>query len=329
MKRLSLAIAVAFFAGVSFPAHAQKSPEELLKRIVQIRALIPEEASTAGSLGTERVGNGIIIDAEGHILTIGYLIVEAESIEVLGPEGKMVHGSFVAYDTVTGFGLLRTETPFDVEPIKLGQSSEAKEGDRALIAAYGGVEWVQGVRIIARKELALPWENLLDRAILTSPPYNDYGGAALIGRDGRLLGIGYLFSQMGIEGLGLVACNVFIPIDLLPPILENLLSKGHSGKPARPWLGIYAEEVQGQVFITRVRKEGPGEKSGLEKGDQILEVGEKKVKGLADFYRKVWALGNAGVEVPLKIQRGEEMREMRVRSTERTRFLNLKAKKRL
>ena len=327
MKKRCLFVTFAIFLGFCAPAFADKAPEELLKAVVKIRAMIPAEARTAVILGTEREGHGVLIDSKGLILTTGYIILESETIEVTGPEGKKFEAAFVGYDYVTGFGILRTDEPLNVEPIKLGRSSTVKVGDPVMVAGYGGAASAIGARVVARREFTGYWEYLLDNAIYTSPPYADFGGAALISPEGRLLGIGSLFTQLAIQGLGSLPCNVFIPIDLLPPILEDLIAVGHPRKPARPWLGINAEEAHGRVFITRSSSGGPAELAGLRPGDLILKVNGKAVDGLSDFYRKVWALGSSGVKVTLTILRGAGIRDLTLSTGDRSKFFQLKPKK--
>lgn len=327
MRRRWSGIIFAFLIAWSGSAYAEQTAEEILKAVVKIRSVIPKDAHTANTLGTEREGSGVVIDSEGLILTIGYLIVEAETIEVMGSEGKPVSAAFVGYDYPTGFGLLRTGKPLGVAPIKLGQSSTAKTGDPVLIAGYGGTDTAIAGRIISRKEFAGYWEYLLDEAIFIAPAYTNFGGAALINPDGQLLGIGSLFSQLAIPGLGSIPCNIFVPIDLLHPILSDLKTTGRSRKPPRPWLGINAEEAHGRIFITKITAGGPADGAGLQPGDLILSVKGKTVNGLADFYRKIWEVGNAGVDVPLSLLRGIQIREITIRSTDRHQFLMLKQKK--
>ena len=327
MKRIFLTVIFAVLIAFCVPAYADQAAEEILKAIVKIRSIVPNDAHTARTLGTEREGSGVVIDSKGHILTIGYLIVEAETIEVVGPEGKPIDATFVGYDYNTGFGLLRTNKPLNVVPIKLGQSSEVKEGEPILIAGHGGTDAVQVGRVISRKEFAGYWEYLLEDAIFTVPPYLNFGGAALIDRDGRLLGIGSLYTQVTIQGFGSIPCNIFVPIDLLKPILSDLMSRGRSSEAPRPWLGLNAEEAHGRVFVLRVTSEGPAERAGLRPEDLILTVNGKALNGLADFYRKVWALGNAGVDVSLGILRGTQIRDITVHSADRYQFLRLKPAK--
>jgi len=328
MKRTALGIFLVFLAVSAFPAKAQQA-EEILKAVVKIHAIISPEAFTAQTLGMEREGNGVLIDSKGLILTTGYLILEAEKIEILGHDGKAIPGVFVGYDHETGFGLLRAEKPLNVEPIKIGDPSKLEEGDPILVAAYGGKDSVQGARVIARKEFAGYWEYILENAIFTAPPHAGFGGAALIGRDGRLLGIGSLFSQMIFPGLGSIPCNVFIPIDLLSPILSDLIQKGRPDKPLRPWLGMNVEEAHGRIFVKKVTPGGPAEKGNLQADDLILTVNGKAVSGLADLYRKIWALGEAGVEATLGVLRGIEIREVKVRTADRYQFLQLKPIKKI
>src|SRR5512136_1438984 len=257
---LPLALAVLCIALV-VPAHAGQSAEEILKAVVKIRATVPKDARTATTLGTEREGNGVVIDSKGHILTIGYLIVEAETLEVTTGEGKTIGASFVGYDHDTGFGLLKANKPLGITPMKLGKSSEVKQGDPILMAGHGGTESVQAGRVIARKEFAGYWEYLLEDAIYTAPAHTGFGGAALIAPDGKLLGIGSLLTQVIIPGFGSIACNISVPIDLLHPILADLIAKGRTSRAPRPWLGLNAEEAHGRVFVVRVTAGGPAEKA--------------------------------------------------------------------
>jgi len=327
MKRICLTAIFVILVAFGVPAYADQAAENILKAIVKIRSIIPNDAHTASTLGTEREGSGVVIDSKGHILTIGYLIVEAETIEVIGPDGKSISATYVGYDYNTGFGLLRTDKPLNVEPMKLGQSSEAKAGEPMLIAGHGGADSVQVARVIARKEFAGYWEYLLENAIFTVPAYSNFGGAALIDREGRLLGIGSLLTQVMIEGFGSIPCNIFVPIDLLNPILSDLKTRGRSREAPRPWLGLSAEESHGRVFVLQVTSKGPAEQAGLHVRDLILTVNGKAVNGLADFYRKVWALGNAGVDVSLGVLRGIQIRDVTVHSADRYQFLRLKPTK--
>ncbi|MFQ5842459.1 MAG: S1C family serine protease, partial [Thermodesulfobacteriota bacterium] len=314
MKRGCLLIIFGVFIAFATPAQADQAAEEILKAIVKVRSIVPKDARTAGSLGTEREGNGVVIDAQGHILTIGYLILEAETIEVVGPDDKPMSATFLGYDHATGFGILRTDEPLSVAPMKLGKSSEVNQGDPILVAGHGGKDAVQPARVVSRGEFAGYWEYLLDDAIYTSPPHPEFGGAALIGRDGQLLGIGSIFTQLVVSGVGSLPCNMFVPIDLLKPILPDLIAIGRSREPPKPWLGLSAEEAHGRVFVLRVRSEGPAAEAGLQPNDIILAVDKKAVKGLADFCRKVWALGSAGVDVPLSVLRGTQIRDLTVHS---------------
>ncbi len=312
-----MVLSVIILIGFDGTACAVSNPEEILKSVVKIRATIPAEAESAGTLGTDRQGNGVVIDSEGTILTVGYLIREAESITVTAQGGRSVGARVVGYDFGTGFGLLRAEKNLGVKPIGLGKSSDVQTGDSVLVAGHGGKESTQVSRVISRQEFAGYWEYLLDEAIYTLPAFANFSGAALINTNGELIGIGSLFTQVLVQGWGLVGCNIAIPIDLLGPVIDDLRNTGRSGKEQRPWLGINAAESHGRIFITKITAGGPAEKVGMKPGDIVLAVDGKEVGSLSDFYRKIWAIGNAGVQVPLSILQGNKIRDIKVHSIDR------------
>ncbi|MFC1816769.1 S1C family serine protease [Thermodesulfobacteriota bacterium] len=317
MKKIFPYILLVILATFSVTVYAEKEPERSLDAIVEIRITVPENARSAARFGTNRVASGVVIDKAGHILTIGFQTSDAETIEIVVQDGKTVTATVVGYDRDTGFGLLRATLPPQVTPMPLGRSSAVKEGDPVLAASYGGKDGVQGVMVVARKEFAGQWEYLLENAIFTAPPIVQFSGAALISRNGHLVGIGYLFSQIMIPALGVMPTNMFVPIDLLKPILSDLKLSGQSGLPPRPWLGVRTEESYGRLFVQRVGPGGPSEKAGIKAGDIILDVNNQAVHGMADFYRKVWALGEAGVDVPLSILQGARIRHIVVHSSTR------------
>ena len=207
--------------------------------------------------------------------------------------------------------------------MKFGQSSKIKEGDQVLVAGYGGTDGIQVAQIISRSEFVGYWEYLLEDALYVSPPHPNFGGAALVDTDGRLVGIGSIYTPFVLEGIGLIPSNMFVPIDLLKPILSELISEGRPRKPSKPWLGLNVDESHGRIFVIRVTSGGPAESAGIQPGDIILTVNGKAVKGIADFYRSVWSLGNAGIDVGLNILQGTEIRSISVRSVDRYQFLNL------
>ncbi len=320
MKKIYMNILLVFLATFSATVHAEQGTEKSLDAIVEVRISVPENARTAERFGTNRVASGVVIDKAGHILTIGFQTIEADTIEIVGKDHKTAKATVVGYDRNTGFGLLRATSPIQVTPMPLGNSLELKEGDPVLAVSYGNKGAVQGVRVVARKEFAGPWEYLLENAIFTAPPIERFSGAALIDRNGHLVGIGYLFSQLRIADLGLMPTNMFVPIDLLKPILSDLKLAGRSKLPSRPWLGVRTQELYGRLVVERVVSGSPSEKAEIKAGDIILAVNNQDVHGMADFYRKVWALGKAGVDVPLRILQGIQIRDIVVHSTDRNKY---------
>jgi S1-C subfamily serine protease len=323
MKRLIILALIPLLMVVRAGYAAEQTAEEVLKAIVKVRAMIHEDAVTAQALGTEREGNGILIDSAGHILTIGYIILESKTIEVTWSDGRVSDAAFLGYDYDTGFGLLRVIQAKDIKPMKLGKSSELKAGEPALVAGHKGGDSILGVRVAARREFTGYWEYLLENAIYTIPPFQNFAGAALIGSDGSLLGIGSIFTQVNVPGVGTLPANMFVPIDLLKPILSNLIATGRSRQPQRPWLGMHTDESHGRVFVIRIHPGGPAQKANLQAGDLILKVNNQPVKGQADFFRKIWALGTAGVKVPISILRGTKIQDITVNSADRYKFLKL------
>ena len=288
--------------------------EEAMRALVRVRATVPEDATTARTLGTEREGNGILIDSNGLILTIGYLIVEADSIEVQTATGTFP-ADFVGYDGDTGFGLVRTRSLAGLKPMQLGESSRVEVGDSLQVGGFGNE--AQRVHVISRGEFVGSWEYLLDSAVYTAPAYPDFGGAALIS-EGKLVGVGSILAAFTQPGVGRLACNMFVPIDLLKPILQALERSGRSGLPSRPWLGLNTAETEGRVVVTMVTPGGPAEQAGLRRGDIILTVSQQPVAGIAEFYRRVWSTGSAGVSVRLRVLQGDRIRELTVKSVDRS-----------
>jgi S1-C subfamily serine protease len=302
--------------------------DEVLGAMVGIRALIPPDAFTADILGTERVGHGALIRKDGIVVTIGYLITEAETVWLSLSGGRTVPGHVLGYDQETGFGLVQALARLDVPALPLGRSSEAAVGMRVVVAGAGGRSRSVAARIIAKQEYAGYWEYVLDEAIYTAPAHPLWGGTALIGPAGDLLGIGSLQIQAASsEPLRQAGrrqaddANMVVPIDLLKPIFEDLATIGRPNRPARPWLGLYATEIGSSVAILGVASRGPARKADLREGDIVLAVAGAPVSDLAGLFRRVWALGEAGVTVPLTVNREGRTFEISVQSIDRRRLL--------
>jgi S1-C subfamily serine protease len=310
------------------PAEVQPKPGDFefdldtaLGAVLGLRATVPEDAFTASTLGTERAGSGVLIRKDGLVLTIGYLITEAETIWLTSPGGGAVPGHVIAYDQETGFGLVQALGRLNLEPLEIGAGNRVGAGDRAVMAAEGGRRHAVAARVVARQEFAGYWEYVLDRAIFTAPAHPFWGGAALIGGDGRLIGIGSLHVQHSNGRELRRDVNMVVPIDLLPPILDDMLTYGRPNRPPRPWLGLYAAEVEDAIVVAGLAERGPAVKSGLKAGDRILAVRDDPVSSLAGFWRKVWAAGPAGSEVVLQVVRDNDTQTVRIVSSDRTRFL--------
>jgi S1-C subfamily serine protease len=311
----------------AFPDNLQPDPAETrfdlaaaLDSVVMLRSEVPEDAFTAGILGTERVGNGVVIREDGLVLTIGYLITEAETIWITTNSGAAVEGHPLAYDMVTGFGLVQPLGRLGVPTLKLGSASACRLGDEVVVIGHGGRPHAMKAKVIAKREFAGYWEYVLDEAIFTTPAHPLWGGTAVVAQNGRLIGIGSLLVQEAVEGQT-VQSNMIVPIDLLEPILEELLARGQANRPPRPWLGMYTTEAGGQLMVGGLAKGGPADRAGVRQGDLVLEVAGQRTAGLADLFRKIWSVGPAGAEVPLTLARDGSLVRVRVRSADRNGLL--------
>ena len=286
--------------------------------IVAVRAHIPEDAFTANSLGTIREGSGVVIRDSGLVLTIGYLITEAEEVWLTTHDGRVLAGHALAYDQETGFGLVQSLGPLGLPALELGESAGARLGDEVVFA--DGTGRVIDAKIVAKQEFAGYWEYLLDEAIFIAPAHPSWGGAALVDADGKLLGVGSLRLQL-VQNGKVTDINMVVPIDLLRPILDDLLTLGQANRPPRPWLGVFPAESNGEVTVMSVAEAGPAAKAGLRPGDVISDIRDGEVGSLADFYRKVWDSGPAGSEVTMRIVRDGRENWLRVKSADRNSFL--------
>ena len=285
-----------------------------------IQSSIPEDAYTAQTLGGRRTGSGVVIRDSGLVLTIGYLITEAETVWIARAGGRVIPGHALAIDQESGFGLVQALDRLDCPTLEFGRSGEARIGDPVVVAAGGGTKAVHA-SIVGKQEFAGYWEYFLDEAIFTAPAHPFWGGASAIGANGRLIGVGSLHvEQLTVPG-GPRDINMIVPIDLLPPILGDLLTYGRVNKPARPWLGIYSAESDGEVVVAALADRGPASAAGLRRGDILASVRGAEIADLGDFYRKVWTCGDAGVEVPIEIIREGRALGLTIKSGDRAELL--------
>jgi S1-C subfamily serine protease len=310
------------------PASVQPKPDDYrydldraLAAVVAVRAIIPSDAFTADTLGTERAGNGVLIRGNGLVLTIGYLITEAETIWLSLADGRSVPGHVLGYDQETGFGLVQALAKLEMPGLEIGDSSAASVGERVVVGGAGGRQRSVGARIVAKQEFAGYWEYVLDEAIFTGPAHPNWGGTAVIGTAGDLIGIGSLQLQQAVAEGQTQNLNMIVPIDLLKPILDDLMKFGRRNAPPRPWLGFYATEVENRLVVVGLADRGPAKSADLRTGDIVISVAGKEVRELASLFRRIWAQGAAGVDVPMTIYRDGRTIELRVKSGERNRFL--------
>ncbi|MEL6311133.1 MAG: S1C family serine protease [Pseudomonadota bacterium] len=294
--------------------------EEALAAVVGVTTKIPADAMTADVLGTERAGHGVLID-RGLVLTIGYLVTEAQEVWLSYGDGASVRGDVLGYDQVTGFGLIQALGQLPIKPLTIGSSERAKVGDHVVVAGAGGVSEAISARLVAKQEFCGYWEYMLDEALFTAPSHPNWGGTAVLDSDGGLIGVGSLQIQNAEVNGETSDINMVVPIDLLKPIVDDLRSTGQADRVPRPWLGLYATETDDHVVTIGVSGDGPADAAGVQPGDVIVAVGADEVTTLGDFYRAVWNVGDAGVDVILSLVREGRMRQAIVTSADRSKLL--------
>lgn len=329
--RRSPALAAAAFAFVCTAAFAGEASREAPKAqreltvdalsVVKVKSQAVRDARSSSTLGNEREGTGVVIDTHGLVLTIGYLVTEAEKVELSTADGKVFPATVLGTDTRTGMGLLKALTPLPVKPVDFGESSAIAERELVLIVGFDGVA---PAYVVSKRQFVGYWEYLLDEAIYTAPATVNWQGAALLSRDGKLLGIGSLVVGDALGTRANIPGNMFVPIDVVKPVLGDIIANGKSTARPRPWLGVNTQEVQGNLIVTRVSPESPADDAGLQTGDVIVGIGGKPVQGQKDFYTKLWATGNAGVDVPIEVLKGNQVQKYVVKSKDRESYFRPK-----
>jgi S1-C subfamily serine protease len=302
------------------PGSVRFDIEAALRSVVRLHATVPEDAFTASVLGTERMGSGVVIRADGLVLTIGYLITEAETVWLTTHEGRVIAAHPLAYDQATGLGLVFPLGRLSLPPLARGSAASCSTGSEVIVMSHGGISHTLRAKLVAKREFAGYWEYLLEEALFTSPAHPHWSGAALVSMDGKLLGVGSLFVQEPVNNESEQA-NMFVPVDLLEPILDDMAATGRPARPARPWLGMYSTEMQEHLFVGGLTDNGPAARAGVRVRDMILEVADERVSTLGGFYRRIWSLGPVGTEIPLTLVRRGAHVSVKVRSADRNDFL--------
>jgi len=290
--------------------------------VVGVLAVAVPDARSNDTLGRERQGSGVVIDADGLVLTIGYLVLEADEVDLLLDDDRVVPARVVAYDLASGFGLVQALTPLKLAPVSLGQSGGLSTQEPLMIASGGEDGGLSLARMVSRRAFSGFWEYHIEGALFTVPPRADHSGAALFNGAGELLGIGSLMVADALgPGLPRLAGNMFVPIDLLKPILAELREHGSSGQSRRAWLGVNCVEQAGQLRVLRVSRDSPAEAAGLQPGDRITRIDGTSVDALEPFYQTLWRGSKPEREVTLEIRRGPEVQTLKLQSKDRMKTL--------
>jgi serine protease Do len=305
------------------PGSSSLPPEisDMLPAVVGVQTTIPQNRRSAQSLGAEREGHGTVIDDNGLIVTIGYLIMEAATVTITDIDGRTFPAHIVGYDYESGFGLVRTDESPNIKPMQFGDSDSLSLRSEAYVLGMGGEKSTLRVKVAGRREFAGYWEYLLDNAIFTVPAYPLWGGSALVGIDGSLLGVGSLLVQEALgPGAPAFPGNMYVPINRLKPIFAELVRTGRISTAARPWLGLLTAEHMGQLVVIGLSDGGPADRAGLRRGDILQALNGEVLDDVADLYRKLWSSGPAGTPILLRMERDHDAFEVTVRTGDRAQY---------
>jgi S1-C subfamily serine protease len=302
-------------ASQSYANITKEKIERFYESIVSVRSIVSPEARTAVSLGVEREGNGVAID-ENHILTIGYIVIESESIEIGLSDGRRLPAKLVGYDHTSGFGIIKSVVPLEMQPLQLGNSDNINSEQDLLILPSSNRGAGSIVRSVSRRPFTGWWEYFVESPIYTTPPNGLWAGAPILNENGEILGIGSLFVSESVPGISSPG-NMSVPINLLKPILEDLKSSGRRKSKTQPYLGISSDDSNDQVIVTRVSKSGPAFEAGIRPQDVIMTINGSQISDLKSFYEKIWKSGEAGVTIELSVLRSGTIMTFDVKTVDR------------
>ena len=302
-------------ASNSYAEITKEKVRRFYESIVSVSSIVPPEARTAASLGVEREGNGVAID-EKHILTIGYIVIESETIEIGLSDGQKLPAKLVGYDPTSGFGVIKSVVPLKMAPLQLGNSDNINSEQDLLILPSPNRGAGSIVRSVSRRPFTGWWEYFVDSPIYTTPPNGLWAGAPILNGNGEILGIGSLFVSEAVPGIPSPG-NMSVPINLLKPILGDLISSGRRKNKIQPFLGISSDDSNDQIIVTRVNKGGPAFQAGIKPQDIIVTINGSQISDLKSFYEKVWESGEAGVTIELSVLRSGSLMNFKIKTVDR------------
>ena len=321
---LLMLIALMGLQVIALPLRAQPAAVDpllaLRDSVVAVQSRAVEDARSNATLGRNRFGSGVVIDTDGHILTIGYLVIESEQVDVTLPTAATYPAKVVGFDHATGFALLKPILPIKLKPISIGSSSALADQELMIVLPFEGLGPGAATQLVSRRPFAGSWEYLLESPIYTFPPSAAWAGAALLNEKGELVGIGSLFVRDAVAPGVYSPGNLFVPIDLLKPIQADLIAQGRRTTRVNPWLGVTTDDSSGYVAVLRVSQDGPAYRAGMRTGDFIIAVAGSEVRTLLELYRKAWSLGGAGTQIPVEVEREGRRFPMLIESIDRTEF---------
>jgi S1-C subfamily serine protease len=113
---------------------------------------------------------------------------------------------------------------------------------------------------------------------------------------------------------------MYVPINRLKPVFEELVERGRLSTPPRPWLGVHTLEHMGQLVVAGISEGGPADRAGLKRGDVLQALNGEVLDDVAEFYKRLWASGPAGTAITLRMERDNDAFEVRVRTGDRAQY---------
>lgn len=289
--------------------------KHLLQSVVYLHATVPRDHPSTRILGDERMGSGVIVDSSGLILTVNYVVMGGQSVDVTFQKGRRAKGEIVAQDYEVGLALVRVKRQ-GLPAVRLGSSDALERGDAVIsLAAIGAQERrVAGGVVTYLGEFEAYWEYLLERGVVSSAPSPGFGGGGLFAMTGAMVGTLYLnLSEIARNSLA-------IPVDFYRAHEQELLRYGRVvSRPRRAWLGVFAHALEEGVVVAGVVPDGPGDRSGLQEGDLIVSVNAEEVATRRDLYLSLWR-HEPGESLTLEVMREKKVRRFEVKGGDRAYF---------
>jgi S1-C subfamily serine protease len=287
----------------------------LTECVVNIQTTVARDHRSVPILGTERMGSGVVVDPAGLILTVNYVVMGGQTVQVSFLRGRRVRAEIVAQDFEIGLALLRIKRQ-GLTAATLRVEGELERGEPVVAVASTGAQErrVAGGLVTYLGEFEAHWEYLLERGIVSNAANPGFGGGGLFTLTARLAGI------VSLNLNELIRNSLSIPVEHYREHERELLRYGRVvSRPRRAWLGVFAHVVEEGIVVAAVVPEGPGDRGGLREGDLIVSLNAEKLESRRDLYVSLWRHG-PGEPLTFEVMRDSSLRRVLVTSGDRAEF---------